>query len=168
MFKGVFKAVNKLLKDQGATLPYPEEPPDFNLSYTREQLLQKFFVKYFISEAHWDFWKTVTIVIDKTITYPAGMVSETKTLLIRPEYTNPGVLAHEFSHLSYAQLNETQKAYFPQDYVTTMQKDGLLRLLYSQKPEMNKSIIETHAEIFRYLGIKMPEALKKYYPRLIG
>jgi hypothetical protein len=87
--------------------------------------------------------------------------------LLKPEFANPGILAHEFSHLSWAQLSEPQKAYFPQDYVEVMLKDDLLRFLYFQKPFMNASIVEAHAEIFRYLGLKMPENLKQYYPFLI-
>ncbi len=149
------------------TLPYPEEAPDYSLNLSGEDLLKKFFSAYFIPPAYWDFWRTVTIVVDKTLSYPAGMSSETKTLYIKPEYANPGVLAHEFSHLSWAQLTEAQKSYYPQEYVTVMQTDELLRFLYFQKPYMNASIIEAHAEIFRYLGLKMPENLTKYYPKLI-
>jgi hypothetical protein len=149
------------------TLPYPEEAPDFNQNITVDQLFQKFFANYFIPESSGSFWRAVTIVIDQSLPYPAGMSSEIKTLRIKPEYANPGVLAHEFSHLSWAQLSEAQKAYFPQDYVVVMQTDELLRTLYFQKSYMNASIVEAHAEIFRYLGNKMPEALKKYYPYLI-
>jgi hypothetical protein len=129
--------------------------------------LQKFFAGYFIQQTYRGFWRTVTVIVDKNLSYPAGMSSETKTLYLKPEYANPGILAHEFSHLSWALLTQAQKAYYPQDYVTIMQTDDLLRFLYFQKPYINTSIVEAHAEIFRYLGHKMPEALKKYYPMLI-
>jgi hypothetical protein len=168
MLDNLFDALNKLLNTQVATLPYPEEAPDYSRTISGEELLQQFFDTYFIPEAYWDFWKTATIVVDRTLPYPAGMVSETKTLLLKPEYANPGILAHEFSHLSYAQLGENQKASFPAEYNTALQTDGLLKLLYSQKSYMNASLIEAHAEIFRYLGNRMPEALKKYYPFLTG
>jgi hypothetical protein len=32
---------------------------------------------------------------------------------------------------------------------------------------MSTNIIEAHAEVFRYLGGKMPEQLKNYYPQLL-
>ena len=96
------------------------------------------------------------------------MVSETRTLLLKPEYANAGILAHEFSHLSYAQLDNNQKAAFTADFNNVLPADGLLQLLYSKKPHINTSIVEAHAEVFRYLGNKMPDNLKKYYPKLIG
>jgi hypothetical protein len=160
-------SLNKILTSQTRTLPYPEEAPDYDLSLTSEQLLQQFFDKYFIPHQYWDFWKKVTIVIDKNLPYPAGMISETRTLLLKPEYANPGILAHEFSHLSYAQLDNRRKTVFISDYSNTLQSDGLLKFLYSQKQYMQTNIVEAHAEIFRYLGINMPGQLKKYYPYLI-
>jgi hypothetical protein len=110
----------------------------------------------------------VTIVVDKNFAYPAGMISQTRTLTLRPEYANPGILAHEFSHLSYAQLTEEQKTMFQAEYQTALQTDDLLKLLYSQKAYMQASIVEAHGEVFRYLGNKIPASLKKYYPYLIG
>jgi hypothetical protein len=148
-------------------LPYPEEAPDASLSRTADQLLQLFFNKYSIPNAHWDFWRTVIIVIKKDLPYPAGMSSETKTLYLKPEFANPGIVAHEFAHLSYSLLDPGQKGYFPQTYLEVIQKDEMLRALYFQKPYMQTAIVEAHAEIFRYLGPQMPEALKKYYPKLM-
>ena len=148
------------------SLPYPEEPPDFNLNITHEQLLQTFLTKYFIPQGHWDFWKQVTIKFDKTLAYPAGMISETKTLLLKPEFANSGVLAHEFSHLSYSFLAEGQKNWFVEDYNAAIKTDALLQFLDSKNSYMNTSMIEAHAEIFRYLGNQMPASLRAYYPKL--
>jgi hypothetical protein len=150
------------------TLPYPEEAPDYTQTITGEQLLQKFFARYYVPQIHWDFWRTVTVIVDKNLKNPAAMSSETKTLYLKPEYGNAGILAHEFSHLSYAQLSDSQKSSFASDYVNAMQKDQLLRTLYAQKPYIKSSLVEAHAEIYRYLGTRMPEVLKKYYPKLIG
>jgi hypothetical protein len=166
MLNNIFDAFNKMLNPQAMELPYPEEEPDYTHTITGEELLQGFFNRYFIPQVYWNFWRRVTIVVDKTLPYPAGMVSQTKTLLLKPEYTNPGILAHEFSHLSYYELNPNKKASFTTEYNSALQTDGLLKLLYSKKPYMQTNIIEAHAEIFRYLGNKMPEQLKKYYPKL--
>jgi hypothetical protein len=168
MFKNNSDSGGRAADPQPTAFPYPEEAPDPTLNDSSEQLLHKFFIKYFVPEEHWSFWRSVNIVIDKTFANPAGMISETKTLILRPEYANPGILAHEFSHLSYFLLNEEQKAHFAQDYVNIIQTDQLLRFLYFQKPYIKSSLVETHAEIFRYLGVKMPAGLKQYYPKLIG
>jgi hypothetical protein len=154
------------IKMQNRSLPYPEEAADFNLKITREQLLTNFFSKYLVPEVHWDFWKSVTIQLDSTLPYPAAMVSETKTLMLKPEYANPGILAHEFSHLSYYLLAQRQKDWFAEDYQKALKTDDLLKLLDEKNSYMNTSIVEAHAEIFRYLGIQMPPSLKMYYPKL--
>lgn len=168
MMDNLFSNLNKILNanDAPSSLPYPEEPPDPNLNLTGQQLLQLFFAKYFIPEVHWNFWKSVTVIVDKTLSFPAGMVSETKTLYLKPEYANAGILAHEFSHLSYALLTNDQKNNFVPEYARALQTDALLKLLSSRNQYMKSSIIEAHAEIFRYIGNKMPELLKKYYPKL--
>ena len=167
MFKGSSDAGDKPADIEPTALPYPEEAADPSLNESSESLLRKFFTNYLVPAEHWDFWRSVNIVIDRTFANPAGMISQTKTLILRPEYANPGILAHEFSHLSYYLLSEEEKAHFAQDYINIIQKDQLLRFLYFQKPYIKSSLVETHAEIFRYLGLKMPEGLKKYYPKLI-
>jgi hypothetical protein len=166
MLDNIFNAINKITNPQTMQLPYPEEAPDFYKMITGEELLQKFFAKYFIPEVYWNFWRRVNIKVDNTLKFPAGMVSETKTLLLKPEYANPGILAHEFSHLSYSELNPDKKAAFVMEYNSALQTDNLLRFLYVQKPYMKTNNIEAHAEIFRYLGNKMPPQLNKYYPKL--
>ena len=168
MFSNNPNQADKPAESLPSSLPYPEEPPDPNLRISGEQLLQQFFSKYFIPPQHWDFWRTVEIRIDPTFSSPAGMISQTKTLILRPEYANAGILAHEFSHLSYYLMSEEEKAHFASDYINIIQKNPLLRFLYFQKPYIKSSLVETHAEIFRYLGLKMPEGLKSYYPKLIG
>jgi hypothetical protein len=167
MFENSRDAVGDGSSARPTSLPYPEEAPDPTLNETIETLLAKFFNRYAVPQEFWAFWRTVNIILDRTFANPAGMISQTKTLILRPEYANPGILAHEFSHLSYYLLSEDQKAGFAQDYVNIIQKDHLLRLLYFQKPHIKSSLVETHAEIFRYLGLQMPAGLKQYYPRLI-
>lgn len=166
MLNNLFNAFYRLMSNQISALPYPEESPDYNLNITGEALLQQFFIKYHIPEVYRNFWRSVIIKFDKTLPYPAGMISQTKTLLLKPEYANPGIVAHEFSHLSYAELSQDKRGSFATQYNSLLQTDGLMKLLYSQKPYMKTNIVEAHAEVFRYLGDKMPSQLNKYYPKL--
>jgi len=39
-------------------------------------------------------------------------------------------------------------------------------LLYAKNPYGLTNDIEGHAEVYRYIGEKMPEQLKRYYPML--
>ena len=166
MLDNLFNAFKQFAGNQPNAIPYPEEAPDYNLNITGEVLLQKFFAKYDIPEVYWNFWRRVTIKIDRTLQYPAGMISQTKTLLLKPEYANAGIIAHEFSHLSYSELSQQKRESFAVEYNSALQTDSLLKFLYSQKPYMKTNDIEAHAEIFRYLGNKMPLQLNKYYPKL--
>ncbi len=166
MWNNILGQTNREPNSQITSLPYPEEPADFTLNISQHQLLGRFFYEYFIPQGHWDFWRQITIKFDRNLAYPAGMISETKTLLIRPEYANPGILAHEFSHLSYRLLAEAQKKWFVEDYNAAMKIDVLLQFLGSKNSYMNTSMIEAHAEIFRYLGNQMPASLRAFYPKL--
>jgi hypothetical protein len=167
MFSNFFGGINKMFNAQPMELPYPEEPPDYTRTVTGFDLLHSFFDHYFVPEIYWNYWRQVTIIVDRKLPYPAGMVSETKTLLVKPEYTNPGILAHEFSHLSYSELKPEEKASYTTEYTNALKTDALLKYLYSQKQYMSTNIIEAHAEVFRYLGNKMPAQLKNYYPELL-
>ena len=166
MWNNILGQANRQPNNQITSLPYPEEPADFSLNISQVQLLERFFNMYLIPRGHWDFWRQITIKFDRNLAYPAGMISETKTLRLRPEYANPGILAHEFSHLSYYLLAEAQKRWFVEDYRAAMKMDVLLQFLDSKNSYMNTSMIEAHAEIFRYLGNQMPVSLRAYYPKL--
>jgi len=86
---------------------------------------------------------------------------------IRPEWANPGVIAHELAHESYSLLNAGQKAGFGVELNRLENTNNMVRLLYSRIPYAKANVIEAHAEIYRYMGEWMPETLKKYYPKLL-
>jgi UTP-glucose-1-phosphate uridylyltransferase len=63
-------------------------------------------------------------------------------------------------------LTDEQKNAFEAAYHGTR---GLpiTKLLIKEHPYTQSSVVEAHAEVYRYLGIIMPESLKEFYPKLI-
>ncbi len=153
-------------------LPYPEEPPNYiqtvdNISI--ENTIQNWLIDYFVPKDFWNFWMNkIDIIVDPTISYPAGVWEEAgiRYMEIKPEYLNSGVIAHEQAHNSYALLSDGEKNKFREDYHIEKERNKLIKFLYSINTYGLTSDIEGHAEIYRYLGYKMPEVLKIYYPKL--
>jgi hypothetical protein len=63
-------------------------------------------------------------------------------------------------------LTGEQKREFSAVYAPLKRKDPLIVYLYSINSYGLTSDIEGHAEVYRYICEKMPEALKIYYPKL--
>jgi len=155
-----------------SSLPHPEEQPDYsrnleNTSFT--DVLNKWFEVYNVPEQYREFWQdkiAVTVTVD--ISYPAGTWDEDgkRHLAVRPEWLNPGVIAHEQAHNSYALLTDGQKTEFSVVYNPLKDTDTLIKLLYSQNQYGLSGDVEGHAEVYRYLAEQMPEQLKQYYPKL--
>jgi hypothetical protein len=154
------------------SLPYPEEPPDQSRTVDNTDLdavLDEWEIKYKVPESNRDYWKTrIAIKMDDTLPYPAGTYERdgVRHLNVRPPWANPGVIAHEQAHNSYALLTEAEKAEFSKVYGPLKTKDPLIVLLYSKNTYGLTSDIEGHAEVYRYLGDQMPEKLKRFYPKL--
>lgn len=79
---------------------------------------------------------------------------------------NPGVIAHEVAHFSWSLLSDAERLDFENLYTPLIKTDPYIKLLYSQNIYGLSSTIEGHAEVYRYIGQKMPAVLKKYYPKL--
>jgi hypothetical protein len=154
------------------SIPYPEEPPDYSKTIDNTDLdsaLDMWEIVYNVPEIYREFWETkIAIKLDANLPYPAGTytLDGIRHLTIRPEWVNPGVIAHEQAHNSYALLSEEQKSEFSREYTPLKTTDPLIVLLYSKNSYGLTNDIEGHAEVYRYLGEKMPEVLKKYYPKL--
>jgi hypothetical protein len=154
------------------SIPYPEEAPDYSRTIENTDLdavLNEWEVKYNVPIEEREYWKTkIEIKLDVTIPYPAGTYEANgiRHLTIRPEWVNPGVIAHEQAHNSYALLTSEQKAEFSATYTPIKTSDPLVVFLFSKNSYGLTNDIEGHAEIYRYLGAEMPQALKKYYPKL--
>lgn len=153
-------------------LPYPEEPPDYTRTMentTFSEVLYAWFEKYHVPEQYREFWQSkivATVTVD--IPYPAGTWDQDgkRHLAVRPEWLNPGVIAHEQAHNSYALLTSGQKSAFSMVYNPLKNVDPLIKLLYSINRYGLTNDIEGHAEVYRYLGGSMPIQLKEFYPKL--
>ena len=153
-------------------IPHPEEQPDYsrnihNISFP--EVLHKWFTIYQVPEQYRTFWQHMIAVSVRTdISYPAGTWEQDgiRHLAVRPEWLNPGVIAHEQAHNSYALLTARQKADFSAVYGPLKVTSPLIKLLYSKNTYGLTNDIEGHAEVYRYLGEKMPAQLKPYYPKL--
>lgn len=82
-------------------------------------------------------------------------------------WINPGVVAHEEAHNSYSLLTEDEKKAFSVTYGSLRNIDPLIVFLYSINEYGLTSDVEGHAEVYRYLGAKMPGVLKMFYPKLM-
>jgi hypothetical protein len=157
------------------TIPYPEEAADFSITmdnYDIEVVFNKWMLDYQVPAENYDHWRNIIeIEVTENLSSPAATWDNYSThkrhLAVKPPYLNPGVLAHEQAHNSYALLTEQQKREFSTAYTPLKTSDPLIIYLYSINSYGTTSDIEGHAEIYRYLYGKMPEALKKYYPKLI-
>ncbi len=169
------------------TIPYPEEPEDPSKTIANTSIadvMNRWMVNYNVPGTFRDYWRTaIDIKVfdnwppDIFVRFPglnplAGdfTFSEggTRHLYSRAAWLNPGTLAHEQAHNSYALLTDEQKAGFALLHNQYKLSDPLVKLLYSTNAYGLQNDTEGHAEIYRYLGPdKMPERLRQYYPKLI-
>jgi hypothetical protein len=156
---------------ESLVIPYPEEAPDHSKTIENTDLdaaLDEWAEKYNVPGEHREYWKTkIEIKLDATLAYPAATYASggVRHLVIRPEYVNPGVIAHEQAHNSYALLTEEQKTDFSTAYTPLKTTDPLIVLLYSQNKYGLTNDVEGHAEMYRYLYNQMPDVLKQFYPK---
>jgi len=167
---------------QPSGIPHPEEPmnPAATLVNTDVTVIMtKWLRDWEVPPQHWGYWKTA---IDMQVyeVYPdsLGMRQDIpagtweaggkRHLAIKPQWLNPGVIAHEQAHNSYALLDANQKTAFSAVYATLKNTDSLIKLLYSKNTYGLTNDIEGHAEVYRYIGQWMPAQLKQYYPMLFS
>lgn len=106
----------------------------------------------------------MNFIISLKFLNPAATSSATRLMWIRPEWANPGVIAHALAHVSYSLLTMKMKEDFSTVYTPLKNTDPLIKLLYYQNRFGLTDDIEGHAEVYRYYGDKMPDQLKQYYP----
>jgi len=144
------------------TIPHTEEAKNPNATLENvdiEIVLNKRLTDWKVPPAYWQFWKIKIVISLKSplivngnevpaATYDIGGV---RHLDVEPEWLNPGVIAHKQAHNAYALLSNKQKTDFAAIYTPLINNDPMIVLLYSQNEYGLTSVIEGHAEIYRYL-----------------
>lgn len=151
-------------------LPHPENAPDYTATMDNvdiNTIISTWFDEYAVQNAHRPYWlNDCNIILSQKFTYPAATIAQTKTVYVRPEWCNPGVIAHEVCHIVWYELTETERIGYENALYDARQTDELVKLAWETKTYMQTNIVEAHADCYRYLGQYMPDSLKKYYPRL--
>lgn len=165
---------------QPATLPHPEEPMDPSQTAVNTPIsvvFQKWYDNWLVPAEQRDYWKTA-IDVQVYDAYPPSLGFNPGTPAVSWEgggkrhlaclapWFNPGVTAHEQAHNSYSLLTGQQRTNFANDYKAIRNSEPLMILMFQQHSYASTNDVEAHAEIYRYIGEKMPGVLKQYYPRL--
>lgn len=160
----------KLFKKK--SLPYPEEKPDFSQTIETVNIAETivaWLTNYRVPAEYRDFWRTkISVTVDATVPCACAWGENgTRHIKVHPAWLNTGVIAHEQAHNSYALMSEAEKQEFSNVYTLLKVSDPKIRLLYSINSYGLTNDIEAHAEIYRFWGDTMPEALKPFYPKLL-
>jgi hypothetical protein len=173
LLSSLFKGLVSQVPVASGALPHEAEQRDDSRTMENtsiKDVVEQWFIKWNVPEEYRSYWRQFNIVLSLKYdaNVPAATSSESNTMWIRPEWANPGVIAHELAHESYSLCTDGSKASFTRELNNLLKNnDNMLRLLYARVPYAKANAIEAHAEIYRYLGDRMPETLKKYYPNLI-
>ncbi len=171
---GLFRRAKPAILPEPLTLPYPEEhenPTATVQSVNIEAVILQWLVKWDVPDKYFDFWREVRVqVVDffsdpRYQQYPAITWAEDKRTEVKPVWANAGVLAHEMAHVSYSLLSVSKRLEFGVAY-RSVQGDKVFQLFCDTNSYRNTNEQEAHAEIYRYLGMRMPPILFQYYPNL--
>lgn len=165
-------------------IPFPEEAPDFTRTVENTcvaDVVDQWMIKHEVPQENWELWRTA-IDIQVYDQYPDSLMAwgisqdwpsftwesdGKRHMAIKSAWLNVGVIAHEQAHNAWALLTETQQSQFAQIYESLKDTDPYIKLLRSVKEATMYNIVEIYAELYRYLGRKMPIELQRFYLRLI-
>lgn len=156
-------------KEVPLAIPHPEEAmnPLATVENTDlQKTVSKWLVDWQVPPKSYPFLQTVRIELVANLGFPEVTVSQIRLMQVDPRWCVPGVLAHGHAHISYSLLSQPEIAGFAVAFNEAL-RDPLMLLMVAQHPYAKSNIVEGHAEVYRYLGLKMPAALKAYYPLLI-
>lgn len=157
--------------DGPARLPHPEERMDRSRSMENvsiRDVIGAWLQTWNVPQQYHKFWlEECDIKLSLKYRAPAATIAQTREIFVRPEWANPGIIAHEACHIVWQFLTVTQRESFHPRVFDALKHDYLIRLAWQTKRYMQTNNVEAHADIYRYLGDRMPENLKSYYPRLL-
>ena len=159
-------------------IPHPEEAKKSGVKVADidiQSLLSDWFVQWEVINKQYflgvriELKENLHVILEnRLLKVPAATYANAMRMELDPEWANPGVIAHEMAHISYALLSDSQKAEFGIEYNKALEIHELLKFVSSQKPYMRTGgIVEAHADCYRYLGNLMPENLMQFYPNLL-
>jgi hypothetical protein len=147
---------------QKTKLPHPEEPKGKPVTDI-EPVRMKWLIDWCVPHDYWNYWMGIDIYLTANVSF--ANCSDT-LICVNPEWANPGVLAHECSHRSYSFLDSAEKVSFGYELINQKVNSPMVRQLFAGNGYGLTSPVEAHAEIYRYLGERMPADLKRYYPKM--
>jgi len=163
-------------------LLHPEEPRNSAAtldSTSISDVLCQWFTLWNVPAENQEYFRTaIVITLVNPLMVPDGpgavkevpadsyAVGNVRHLDVEPAWLNPGVIAHEQAHNSYALLTNDQKAAFTAAFDSLKNTDPKLVYLWSVNNYGLSSDVEGHAETYRYWGSEMPPELISYYPKL--
>ncbi len=171
-----------LFKPKLLTLPHPEELINQNVTIENVApddliyIINKWLYDWKVPTEFHPFWLSVNITLvpglsifynGQLVQVPAATWAEEKRMELDPHWANPGVISHENCHISQTFLPGL--AVFITAY--NVCTDPLLQLIkdkmLGKDPAWANSPAEIHADVYRYLGEKVPEDLRGFYPKLL-
>lgn len=149
------------------TIPHPQEP-QMPAGYVPDlpAVIESFIKQWHVSERDWI--GVIDYRIDDTMPDIAHAHSDRREVNFQSRWCTEGVMAHETAHIQWFDLTEAQRQEFISLYKPLFDSDPYMKLLKFYNTYWMTSDCEAHAEIYRYLGGKMPQALWRYYPHLIA
>jgi hypothetical protein len=145
-------------------VPYPRETSTSPRYATVAELMAVWFSRWFVVDT--GFWSNISnlvVIIDPSMQGAAYTTG--KEIHIHPDFSDPGVLAHEVCHVDWPLLSPNEQQDFADLYPVVAARDKLVALV--TKELWGEPKVEAHAEIYRYLGKYMPVELRRFYPHLL-
>lgn len=155
------------------TLPHPENESNSNEVNT-QLMIEEWLRDWNVPFQYHSFWWSIIIKVVENYPYPASITDldgnpatfDDTIFTVHPCWDTEGVCAHEMAHISWMMLSQVQKVEFESLHNKLMLTDPYIKLLYSINTYGLTNSNEAHSEVYRYIGEKMDEQLKQYYPRL--
>lgn len=175
--------LSKIFRIKTLTIPHPEEDKDDLQTIENTDIgatLSQWLEIWEVPVKYHEFWLTKIVIklydvwdsemlakgIQMDTPACAWEVNGQRYLASLAKWFNPGVIAHEQAHNSFALLTGDQKVEFSKVYTPLKTTDPLIKFLYSKNSYGLTSDIEGHADCYRYLEQSLPSVLKVYYPKL--
>ena len=145
----LLNAILKIFKGNkpSLTIPYPEQPANYAATMETvdiDAVITEWLTTYNVPEKYHNFWRNdCHITLSQQYTYAAATIAQTRTVYVRPEWCNAGVIAHEICHIVWYYLSTDEQKAFSYIFNEIRQHNALLALAWKTHSNMRKNIIES-------------------------